>query len=198
MLIVVPSAFGEHSTGNTGMVISSSEEDDLMGMQDYEEATKIMGRYPDRQSFVGPRSESLIQAAEKALGLEFPPTYRRFLLEYGAGAFGSSEICGVIGNDFEHSSVPDAIWYTLVERSEAKLPSDLIIIHEVGDGQLFCLDLGAKENEEAPVVAYQPGIPPEKQGRELREVIAKDFGEFLLKLVWHQVQDWDSLSMKCR
>jgi len=169
------------------MGILSGEEDILMSMHDYEEAVKIMAKYPDKQSFVGPRPESLIQAAERALGLGFPPTYRRFLLEYGAGGFGSSEICGVIDDDFEHSSVPDAIWYTLIERSEARLPNDLIVIYEVGDGELFCLDLGAKENEEAPVVAYQPGIPPEKQGRERREIIAKDFGEFLLQIVQREV-----------
>lgn len=166
------------------MGISLDKEDTIMSMRDYEEAVKIITKYPAKQSFVGPRPESLIQAAEKRLGLEFPPTYRRFLLEYGAGSFGSSEICGVIDYDFEHSSVPDAIWYTLIERNEARLPNELIVIYEVGDGELLCLDLGAKESGEAPVVAYQPGLPPEKQSKE---VIAKDFGEFLLQIVQREV-----------
>ncbi len=38
-----------------------------------------------------------------------------YLKTFGAGNFGAQEIYGIINADFENSSVPDAIWYTLTE-----------------------------------------------------------------------------------
>ncbi len=152
-----------------------------MSMQDYEAAAKIIAKHPNKGFFAGPRPASLIETAERVLGLKFPPTYRRFLLEYGAGSFGASEVYGVIDDDYEESSVPDAIWYTLVERREIGLPNDLIAIYDPGSyGEIFCLDLGMLKDEEAPVIAYRLGYPVEEQHKE---IISKDFGEFLLKLV---------------
>jgi hypothetical protein len=55
----------------------------------------------------------------------------------------------------------------------------MVVIYNDGAGDLFCLDCG-QPTAEAPVVTFQPGAPPEQQRRE---VIAKDFGRFLLELV---------------
>lgn len=41
--------------------------------------------------FAGPREASLVAAAEVALGVALPPTYRRFVTELGAGNAGSRE-----------------------------------------------------------------------------------------------------------
>jgi len=161
-------------------------------MQDYEKAKEIMAKYPGKQFFSGPKPESLIQAAERALELKFPPTYRRFLLEYGAGAFGAFEVYGVIDTDFEQSSIPDAIWATLKKRNRGWLPSNLVVISALGDGDLFCLDLGAKEGSEAPVVIHEAGYREEKHRGEVREVIARDFGEFFLQGVQRQVRRWQT------
>ena len=157
-----------------------------MSMQDYEAAREIMAQYPERLHFVGPRPESLVKAAEMKLGLRFPPTYRRFLLEYGAGSFGGSEFYGVVHKNFEESGVPDAIWFTLSERKEWALPHDLIVVYVPGNGELFCLDIGAKGDSESPVIAYDSAYPHEAQRRE---VIAKDFGEFLLEFVRREVNE---------
>ncbi|MFQ5614325.1 MAG: SMI1/KNR4 family protein [Anaerolineae bacterium] len=155
-----------------------------MSMQSYDEAVTILAKYPEIGFFAGPRQESLIQAAERKLGLRFPSTYRRFLLEFGAGNVGSDEILGVIHEDFDESGVPDAVWYTIRQRQQVNLPHNLVVIYEVGDGELFCLDLAMMKNNEAPIVAYQPGYPPEEQ---LKEIIAKDFGDFLLELVQRKI-----------
>lgn len=154
-----------------------------MGLADYEEAVRLMNQHQDLQNFVGPRDEALVQAAENALGLKFPATYRRFLLEYGTGNFDSSEVFGVVDDDFTHSSGPYAVWCTLNERAEGGLPNNLVVIYSDGAGAFFCLDCADKEGEEAPVVAYYIGFPAAQQPRE---VIAEDFGEFLLQLVKRQ------------
>jgi hypothetical protein len=155
-------------------------------MQDYEIASKIITQNPDLSDFVGPREKALVDVAEKALELKFPPTYQRFLLEYGAGSFGSFEVFGIINENFESSSVPDAIWYTLTERKGANLPRELTVIGEDGMGGLFCLNLGMMEDDEAHVTLYIPGHPINTQPNE---VIAKDFGEFLLTYVQQQLEE---------
>jgi hypothetical protein len=143
-----------------------------MGMQDYEAALDVIRSNPALAKFVGPRDPGLVDTAEQALGLRFPPTYRRFLEDLGAGNFGPFEVLGVIDEDFEESMVPDGIWYTLTER-ETGLPDDLAIVGEVGDGSLYGLRLDGSGGE-APVVLFEPGA---EDGRD--EVAFEDFGAFL-------------------
>ena len=59
-------------------------------------------------SFTGPREESIVAAAEEALGHSLPSAYRTFVLRLGAGSIGSSEVYGVIGESFD-GPVPDAV-----------------------------------------------------------------------------------------
>jgi antitoxin YobK len=153
-------------------------------MSSYRKATELIAKHPELADFVGPRSGSLIAAAERKLGIQFPLTYRRFLTEFGAGGFGSEEILGVIDEDFEASSTPDAIWWTLQDRRNWNLPHHLVAVYDVGDGEVFYLDLSTPEKSEAPVIAYDAAYTPEEQSGE---VIANDFGEFLLQLVQRQV-----------
>ncbi|KAF0804037.1 cell wall assembly/cell proliferation coordinating protein, KNR4-like protein [Alcanivorax xiamenensis] len=78
-------------------------------MKECNEAIALIQKNPDVGTFVGPPEERLIELAEKALGQVFPPSYRRFTLELGAGNFGAVEIYGVIDDDFENSSIPDGV-----------------------------------------------------------------------------------------
>jgi hypothetical protein len=50
-------------------------------MSDYERAAALIAESKDDADFAGPRPPELIQAAEEALGVQFPPTYRRFVSE---------------------------------------------------------------------------------------------------------------------
>lgn len=146
-----------------------------MSMQNLIDAIRIVEKYPDKGSFAGQRSEELIITAEARLGLAFPPTYRKFLLALGAGNFGSVEFYGVIDENFETSSVPDGIWFTLTERKEIDLPHRLIAIGVTSYGELYCLDTAKKP--EGPIIVYQSHLGPDEQQPE---VVADDFGEFFL------------------
>lgn len=149
-----------------------------MSLETYQNARAKILNNSEKSFFVGPRSDELISLAEEKLGLKFTGFYLDFLKSFGAGNFGSQEIYGIIGDDFENSSVPDAIWYTLTERREVNLPSNLLIIYDTGSGELFCLDFNHRE--EPNVVQYIPGVESNEQ---TFEVIANDFGDFLLDLV---------------
>lgn len=158
-----------------------------MSVTDYEAAVTIMSRYPNKCFFTGPRPSELVEAGETLLGVKFPPTYRRFVSEYGAGSFGAFEVYGVIENR-ANSSVPDGVWCTLIERQESNLPQYLIAIQDAGDGGYLCLDLRVKDAEdECPIVEFHPGFPLESQSDE---VIAVDFGSWLRAGVQRQAQRW--------
>jgi antitoxin YobK len=147
-----------------------------MSMQQLSEAVQIIEEHPEKAFFVGTRPETLVRAAEQELGLQLPETYREFVLRLGAGNFGSAEFYGVTDNNYHRGAVPNGIWFTLTERQEVGLPRNLVVIGSTGDGDLYCLHVG--NNEESPVIIYQPGIPENEQAREL---VARDFGEFLLQ-----------------
>jgi len=154
-----------------------------MSMKDFEEALRLIAENEDQADFVGPRDAALVDKAERTLGIEFPPSYRRFLLELGAGNFGAFEIYGVIDEDWDESSVPDGIWYTLNERAESDLPRHLLIIAAAGDGPLYCLRLG--KEKEPPVIYYSPGLEEEEQDAE---IAAESFGAFLLEGVRDELE----------
>ena len=135
--------------------------------------------------FAGQRSEELISLAEAALGLKFTGAYREFLKNYGAGNFGAQEVYGVVTDDFENSSVPDGIWYTLTEREEISLPNNLLVIYDTGSDELYCLDFQRMNSDNEPViVSFVPGVDLNKQEYEL---IANDFGDFLLDMVNREI-----------
>lgn len=148
-----------------------------MSMQNLEHALRYAAEHPDEVDFEGPRHETLISAAEEALGLRFRPTYRRFLLELGAGDMGAREYYGVIDDDWSTPGPPDAIGTTLHERERFQLPERFVIVAETGDGSWYVLDTEQTNDEgESPVLIWTSNAssledPPEQ--------VAEDFGAFL-------------------
>jgi antitoxin YobK len=156
-----------------------------MSVETYQKAKEIIMNEEEIADFVGERTDELISLAEEKLGLKFTGLYLDYLKTFGAGNFGAQEIYGIIDADFENSSVPDAIWYTLTERKEIRLPDNLLVIYDTGSDELFCLDFNQRDdNGEPKVVSLVPGVDLESQ---TYEIIANDFGDFLLDLVKQEV-----------
>lgn len=131
--------------------------------------------------FAGRREELLVAAAEGALRVALPPTYRRFVLELGAGSVGSRELYGVTTDNFTDAAVPNGIWLTLDERERFSLPERLVLVGDTGMGEYYALDLSrADESGEAPVVIWASG---RSQEGDALEVVAPDFGAFFLAAV---------------
>jgi SUKH superfamily protein len=148
-------------------------------MKEYEEAARLIAAHPELSSFAGRRPDALVGAAEERLAVRFPATYRRFVLEFGAGNFGGAEIYGVTGENFDSGSVPNGVWYTLTERA-AGLPADLTVVYGDGMGNLGCIRCPNEPGNEAQVILYEPGVPSDQQRQEL---LAPDFGLFFLALI---------------
>lgn len=156
-----------------------------MSVKAYQKAMEIIRTNEEMADFIGGRSNDLIKLAVEELDINFNGIYLDFLQTLGAGSFGSQEIYGIINDDFENSSVPDAIWYTLTERKEINLPNNLLVIYDTGGDELFCLDFNRlDEHEEPKIVSFVPGINLDKQ-KYVK--IANDFGDFLLYLVMQEV-----------
>ena len=152
-----------------------------MTQNTYKAAKKLRLKYKTKADFVGEIPSGIITKAEEALKLEYTGSYLDFLQNFGSGDFNGEEIYGIVDSDFEDSSVPDAIWYTLQERKETNLPSNLLIIYDTGSEELLCLNFNdCDKTGEPKVVSYMPGIDMDEQDFE---IIAESFGDFLLELL---------------
>lgn len=126
--------------------------------------------------FDGAKPVALVDAARKALGVEFPPSYRAFLLELGCGDINGFEVYGVTDGNFHDSSIPNGIWLTLTER-EGGLPRQYVLIGDRGDGSRYAIDTGSVGKDgESPVVVLSV------DGENL-ETVSESFGDFLLDSV---------------
>ena len=150
---------------------------------DYKKAAEIVDAHSEKQHFIGGNGEDLIDLAEKRLRVSFPLSYKEFLGDFGGGSFGSSEIYGVIHDNFEESGVPDMVWRTQIERKNG-LPCDLIVICDEGDGWIDCIRCSGETRGE--VVGYYTPAPAEIQEYE---VLYSGFGNFFLDAVKSQISD---------
>jgi hypothetical protein len=147
-----------------------------MSIQKYEQARALI-EGAGGGDFEGTKPEGLVAKAEAALGLKFPSSYRRFLLQMGCGDINGLEVFGLINDNFEKSTVPNGIWLTLNQRRAIGLNPSYVIIGEGGDGTYYALDTRRTDKEgESPVVRLSV------DGRK-SEAVADDFGGFLLEAV---------------
>lgn len=152
-----------------------------MSMDDLERGLHLVAENSDRARFVGPRDPDVVSAAEAALGVRFPPTYRRFLTDLGAGSLRGEEFYGVIDSDWG-ASPPDGIGITLGERSESGLPERYIVVGDTGSGDRYVIDTSESDDDgENPVHIVMPGVDPEEAGPPER--VADDFGAFFNELI---------------
>jgi len=152
-----------------------------MSIDDYRAARALIDAHPAEAEpdFMDERPDALIEAAQAALGVTFPPSYRAFVKELGAGDAAAQEFFGVIDDNWADSTVPNGIWLTLQERTDAGLPAHLVVVYEEGDGTYLALDTArVAEDGENPVVAWTPGAS--RPGDELEQV-ADDFGALFLE-----------------
>ncbi len=142
-----------------------------MSMRDYMSAVDLIKSSGDGD-FEGKKTDLLIKKAEKALNVEFPPTYKRFLKDFGCGDIRGEEFYGLINGEFDDSTLPNGIWLTLRERDEMGLPNEYVIIYATGDGNYCALDTANIDDAgECPVVSLSAN------GARV-EVVAEDFGKF--------------------
>jgi antitoxin YobK len=146
-----------------------------MSMADYDRARAMLAASSAVVHFAGPRPPALVDKAEATLGLRYPESYRRFLLEYGAGSVGPAEFYGVIDEHWDDSSVPDGVWYTRSERKQSRLPDHFVVVGDTGGGMLYVIDTSEPGG---PVYVLAPW-----DLAAVRQRVADDFGAYFLQRV---------------
>jgi hypothetical protein len=118
----------------------------------------------------GPVLPEEISAAEHMLGVEFPPSYRAFLLHFGSGKLHYYHILGIR---------PESLWHDVVLANQLAVPRMasryVRVIDTVGE-YTFYLDTSRRDRltGECPLVVFGPNV----SGR----MIAGSFLEFLQKV----------------
>jgi hypothetical protein len=149
-------------------------------------ALKLLEPWRDDLRVVGPAAPEQIQASEEALGVVFPPSYRRFLADVGAGSILGREIYGVVRDPLA-SGPPNVVWMNL-DRRTAQLPKHLILVADLDDSSAFALDLAHQDNDrECQVVRIWPGEPPKTL---VDSEIASSFGSFFLQFSLDRLRVW--------
>jgi ABC-type phosphate transport system auxiliary subunit len=108
-------------------------------MREFEEALALVEERLDEADFEA-QPEERVSRAEQTLGVRFPPTYRRFLIQLGAGGVGGEEIYGLVNDDFEDVRPPQAVGLTLQLRREGQIGDALVVICNLGQGSHYALN----------------------------------------------------------
>src|SRR3954463_4837726 len=95
-------------------------------------------------AIAGPVTEAEISAAEEALGVTFPPSYRTFLRTFGGIAI--PQHLGIVHDFMGVAAGDDVVQKTLAARVERKLAEHLVVVGMGAQCQeWFCLDV-SREN----------------------------------------------------
>ena len=132
----------------------------------------------------GPVPESQISAAEEALGVTFPPSYRTFLRTFGGIAFPPHlgivhDFVGVQPAPEGTDATVDVVNRTLAARAERKLADHLVVVGMGAQYQeWFCLDVSRSQpNGEYPVLMY------DARDNALDQQFYDDFGQMLQEVM---------------
>ena len=129
----------------------------------------------------GPVSESAITAAEDALGVTFPPSYRTFLRTFGGLAI--PHHLGIV-HDFVGVSPAvdeesDVVHRTLRAREERRLAEHLVIVGMgANEQEWFCLDASREDAKgENPILMF------DARDNALDQQFYDDFGQMLAEVM---------------
>lgn len=122
--------------------------------------------------------QDIIDSAEQHLGMRFPPSYRWWLLEYGAGYLGGYELQGlfpepIVKRDPEVPLIGDIVDLSNRNANLRWYPSHLLEILSYEGDEVYFFDTRRRSNDgEWPVVCIYAGASEP-------EDVAPNFAEFL-------------------
>lgn len=132
----------------------------------------------------GPVPEAAISAAEEALGVTFPPSYRTFLRTFGGIAIPAHlgvvhQFVGVAPSSANGEEKDDVVGRTLAARAERKLGEHLVVVGMGAQFQeWFCLDASRPTaNGEYPILLY------DARDNALDQQFYDDFGQMLAEVM---------------
>ncbi|GAA2655324.1 SMI1/KNR4 family protein [Paractinoplanes durhamensis] len=128
-----------------------------------------------------------VAAAERELGVAFPPSYRRMIEEFGTWDIAGEEFLGVYQTPAFGQKLLGSVTETMDARGQYGMPFELIVVMFDGMGGLVVLDASKADQEgEYPVLVWNPGIAD----RQSMERLGDNFGSFALLLCQRALTRW--------
>jgi hypothetical protein len=128
--------------------------------------------------FSGPQASNVVDAVERSLSTSFPPSYRTFLQEYGAGGVVPEWLSGIFDNNASLNDGGTVLGDTQYFRSQYGLPPELVVIFNRDDEVVWALDTAAKRADgEMPVVSFDPHRAI--RGKRIAESFSELFNQYL-------------------
>jgi SMI1/KNR4 family protein SUKH-1 len=151
-----------------------------------ERVRRRLSEHDSSCTIAGPAPESAINAAEEALGVTFPPSYRTFLRTFGGIAIPKHlgivhDFMGVAADTNRAAEQPagDVVHRTLSARAERKLAEHLVVVGMgAQDQEWFCLDASRPTaSGEYPILLY------DARDNALDQQFYEDFGQMLQEVM---------------
>jgi hypothetical protein len=143
-----------------------------------ERVRRRLTEHEDPCTIDGPAPEAAISAAEQALGVVFPPSYRTFLRTFGGITIPTH--LGIVHDSVGvATSDTDVVHRTLKAREERRLGEHLVVVAMGAQYQeWFCLDVSRPTpTGEYPVLLY------DARDNALDQQFYDDFGQMLAEVM---------------
>ncbi|MFP4600960.1 MAG: SMI1/KNR4 family protein [Persicimonas sp.] len=140
-----------------------------------DEAIRLIMENDELAEFAGGVSTTEeIARAEERLGVEFPPSYRRFLEQLGAGRFGAQVFFGL--SEAAGHSEWDVVHHTLDRREHSNLGGTTVVVGPYGEEAFFILDCARPgDDDECPVAEVPAGYSDIEEPNYFED----NFGRFI-------------------
>jgi hypothetical protein len=124
-------------------------------MDDIDILLKQIRANGDEVTIAGPQPEKAVAELEKTLHIRMPPSYRAFLIRFGAMGIAGSAISGIQEGKPLAKETGWVYGDTLRLRADSELPKHLLVVQTDEDAP-YCLDTSAAEDDdEFPMICYE-------------------------------------------
>lgn len=158
-----------HRTASGGRGIQT-----LAGMSSTQSVAVVLATLGSPLWRAGPASSQAVAQLERELAVVLPPSYKGFLLQFGAVALGDCTVSGIVDNNPLSPEGGSLVGDTQRLRAERGLPSRYLVVQADEDAP-YCFDTHARRQDgELSVVCYEL-----HSGHV--ETIADSFAEWTMK-----------------
>lgn len=136
-------------------------------MGTYDQLAEAVRRSGREVFWQGQVSEAEVDRLQQLLGCALSNSFKRFLVEYGGGGPVGAEISGIEDGDASKLTGGTVYADTLACRERYGLPLELAVVYLHDDEVCWCLDAGAMQAGECPIIAYD--VFRKQRDREIAE-----------------------------
>lgn len=137
-------------------------------------------------AYAGGASNEAIADYEKALGVNFPLSYKQFLKKYGALSFAGDTYYGITKSGISATSVPNVAYATNSARADGDANESMIVVKASGYGLIYSIDVSTLGATGEPVIVEtQLSFKRTKE----KNVIYQSFEDFFVASIRQAIRE---------